>query len=56
MASVFGCEGAQDALRGMGGNFMFLDGHAKFIKGNIFNYTSTDGSGQPYMTYLSYDK
>ena len=39
-----------------GSNFLFLDGHAKFITGNIFNHTSTDANGQPYMTYLSYDK
>ena len=55
MSSVVGCESAS-AHQNMGGNFVFLDGHAKFIKGNIFNYTSTDSNGQPYMTYLSYDK
>ncbi|MBV9851579.1 MAG: prepilin-type N-terminal cleavage/methylation domain-containing protein [Armatimonadetes bacterium] len=52
---LFGCEGAKSHQK-MGGNFVFLDGHAKFIKGNIFNYTSTDENDQPYMTYLSYDK
>lgn len=52
---LFGCEGSK-MHQNMGGNFVFLDGHAKFIKGNIFNYTSTDENGQPYMTYLSYDK
>ena len=52
---LFGCEGAK-AHQSMGGNFVFLDGHAKFIKGNIFSYTSMDSNGQAYMTYLSYDK
>ena len=51
----FGCE-ASKMHQSMGGNFVFLDGHAKFIKGNIFSYTSNDSNGQPYMTYLSYDK
>lgn len=55
MSSVVGCESAM-MHQNMGGNFVFLDGHAKFIKGNIFNYTTTDENGQPYMTYLSYDK
>ncbi len=51
---AFGCEGALMHMN-MGSNFIFLDGHAKFIKGNIQSYTSQDPTVGTYMTYLSYD-
>ncbi len=51
---VFGCESSH-MHQDMGSNFVFLDGHAKFIKGNIFDYTSQDPTVGTYMTYLSYD-
>ena len=47
---AFGCEGAKMHVSGTGGNFIFLDGHAKFIKGNIFNYHRYGPNGSRYMT------
>lgn len=52
---LFGCEGAK-MHQNMGANFVFLDGHAKFIKGNIQSYTSQDPDVGTYMTYLTYDR
>ncbi len=50
---VFGCE-AQRA-HNEGGNLVFLDGHAKWIKGNPESYVSQSFSGLHYQRYFSYD-
>jgi prepilin-type N-terminal cleavage/methylation domain-containing protein/prepilin-type processing-associated H-X9-DG protein len=50
---TFGCEGA--FAHQEGGNFCFLDGHAKFIHGNIERYL-TNSNGSWYRTYLTIDR
>ncbi len=54
VASGFGCQAMFAHFEG--GNFVFLDGHAKFIKGNIEEYIEQDGAGCWYMKFLTYDK
>jgi prepilin-type N-terminal cleavage/methylation domain-containing protein/prepilin-type processing-associated H-X9-DG protein len=53
--SLFGCEGDK-IHQGTGENFLFLDGHAKFIQGNILTKVSQDPTVGYYMTYLTYDR
>jgi prepilin-type N-terminal cleavage/methylation domain-containing protein len=53
--SLMGCEGDKMHM-GVGENFLFLDGHAKFIQGNILTMTSQNAAVGDYMTYLSYDQ
>ena len=55
IGTAFGCEAQFDHGRG-GGNFCWLDGHAKFIKGNIERYYATDTDGCVYEKYLSFDR
>lgn len=50
----FGCE-SMFSHQGDGGNYVFLDAHAKYIKGNIERYLKQDGTGRWYEQYLSYD-
>lgn len=50
----FGCE-SMYSHQGSGSNFVFLDGHAKYLKGNIERYLKQDASGRWYSQYLSYD-
>lgn len=50
--SLFGCEAAQ--MHHEGGNFMFLDGHSKWIKGNAETYVKQSNTGQWFMTYFTY--
>ncbi len=46
----FGCEG--DNMHQGGGNFVFLDGHAKRITGNVNRYVQQRSSdGLWYCTY-----
>jgi prepilin-type N-terminal cleavage/methylation domain-containing protein/prepilin-type processing-associated H-X9-DG protein len=52
--TTFGCE-VIDRHHG-GGNFCFLDGHAKFIKGNIERHLAQDETGKYYERYLTYWK
>jgi prepilin-type processing-associated H-X9-DG protein len=50
----FGCESM--FAHQEGANYVFLDGHAKYIKGNIERYIKQDGgSGRWYQQYLTYD-
>jgi prepilin-type N-terminal cleavage/methylation domain-containing protein/prepilin-type processing-associated H-X9-DG protein len=51
----FGCEGM--FTHHGGSNFIFLDGHAKWIKGNIeaAPYIKQDKNGRYYQQYLTYD-
>lgn len=51
----FGCE-AQYRHKGSGGNFSFLDGHSKYLKGNPERIHSKDASGCVYETYFTLDK
>jgi prepilin-type processing-associated H-X9-DG protein len=51
----FGCEAAFAHSAG-GGNFAFLDGHAKFLKGNIERYLKQDANNRWYQLYLSVDR
>jgi prepilin-type N-terminal cleavage/methylation domain-containing protein/prepilin-type processing-associated H-X9-DG protein len=51
---TFGCE-TIDRHQG-GANYCFLDGHAKYLKGNIERYLAQDESGLWYEKYLTYWK
>jgi prepilin-type N-terminal cleavage/methylation domain-containing protein/prepilin-type processing-associated H-X9-DG protein len=53
VSTAFGCEAANSHFGG--GNFAFLDGHAKFIKGNIERYRKQNAAGLWYVQYLAYD-
>jgi prepilin-type processing-associated H-X9-DG protein len=50
----FGCESAF-SHQGNGGNYIFLDGHAKYLQGNIERYVKQDGTRRWYQQYLSID-
>jgi prepilin-type N-terminal cleavage/methylation domain-containing protein/prepilin-type processing-associated H-X9-DG protein len=52
--TFFGCEG-QNAHMG-GGNYIFLDGHCKWIKGDAEQYVKRDASGKFFQTYFTYDR
>ncbi len=52
--TTMGCEMA-NMYKG-GGNVGFLDGHAKFYKGNIERYLAQDPAGMWYKKFLSIDK
>ncbi len=50
----FGCEGAR--MHGNGGNFTFVDGHSKFIIGNIQRYLAQGSDGTWYQKYLDWTR
>jgi prepilin-type N-terminal cleavage/methylation domain-containing protein len=50
----FGCEAAK-AHQG-GGNHVFLDGHARFVKGNSQRYLMQDQNGCWFMRFYAWDK
>jgi len=52
--SIYGCEGGKMHVEGC--NLIFLDGHAKWIKGNPESYVSQNASGQYFQKYFSYDR
>lgn len=51
--SLFGCEGG--AIHQGGGNLIFLDGHAKWVKGNAQSYLTQSASGAYFQRYFAYD-
>jgi prepilin-type processing-associated H-X9-DG protein len=51
--SLFGCEAA--AMHQEGGNLIFLDGHAKWTKGNAEKFLNQDSTGRYFMRYFTYD-
>jgi prepilin-type N-terminal cleavage/methylation domain-containing protein/prepilin-type processing-associated H-X9-DG protein len=53
---AFGCEGRYIHKGATGCNFTFLDGHSKFIIGNVQDYVTQGSDGVWYMTYLTYDR
>jgi len=53
MVSVYGCPG-KDMHQG-GANFVFLDGHSKWVKGNAEKHLAQNSSGQYFMKYFTYD-
>lgn len=54
VGTTMGCESADSHSEG--GNITYIDGHSKWIKGNIERYYNTDANGCVYMRYLSIDK
>lgn len=55
VVSKFGCE-ARYRYRGDGGDFSFLDGHSKYLKGNPETIHDKDANGCVYEKYFTYDK
>ena len=51
---TFGCE-TIDRHQG-GANYCFLDGHAKYLKGNIERYLAQDSNSRYYEKYTTYWK
>jgi len=54
MNAQFGCESAFSHQEGA--NYCFLDGHAKYLKGNIERHVRQDSTGRWIMTYLTFDR
>jgi prepilin-type N-terminal cleavage/methylation domain-containing protein/prepilin-type processing-associated H-X9-DG protein len=52
MVSAYGCVGAQSHQGG--GNYIFLDGHAKWMKGDPEAAVSKNAAGQYFMKYFTY--
>jgi len=51
--SLFGCEASE--MHQGGGNLVFLDGHAKWVKGNAERVLSVDKNGKYFQRYFTYD-
>jgi prepilin-type N-terminal cleavage/methylation domain-containing protein/prepilin-type processing-associated H-X9-DG protein len=51
--SAYGCAASQ--MHQEGANFVFLDGHARYIKGNAESHLSQNSAGQYFMKYFTYD-
>jgi prepilin-type processing-associated H-X9-DG protein len=54
IALAFGCVGA--AMHQGGGNIVFTDGHAKWVKGDSERYLARDEHGHYYRKYWTYSK
>jgi prepilin-type N-terminal cleavage/methylation domain-containing protein/prepilin-type processing-associated H-X9-DG protein len=52
---AFGCE-AQFRHKSDGGNFAFLDGHARYIHGNSESYLLQDPAGCWFREYFTFDR
>ena len=50
--NVFGCESSE--IHQGGSNFVFLDGHAKWIKGNAESYVKRAANGEFFMQHFTY--
>ena len=50
----WGCDAANS--HNGGGNLAFVDGHAKFIRGNSERYEDQDAQGCWYKRYYTIDK
>lgn len=51
---TFGCEAAK--MHQEGGNFVFLDSHAKYLKGNAQRYESRRADGVYYSRYYTFSE
>ncbi len=51
--SAWGCQGA--SMHRDGTNYIFLDGHSKWLKGNAESYLKRDASGRYFRRYFTYD-
>lgn len=54
VGTTMGCEAAESHTGG--GNITYLDGHAKWLKGNIERYYARDSNNCVYEKYMSLDK
>lgn len=55
LGNFFPCEGDQRHLGGS--NYVFVDGHAKYVKGNPqTGYVDQDSTGLYYQRYFTYDR
>ena len=56
IVTALGCEGQFRHKGGQGSNYGFLDSHAKYIGPALESILSTDGTGNYYIKYMTYDK
>ena len=56
IGTMMGCEARFRHSGQSGGNFTFLDGHAKYIVGNSQRYHDKDSNGCVYMRYHTADR
>lgn len=54
LGTTMGCE-ASNMYRG-GSTYTYVDGHAKFLRGNAERYLETDSAGCVYKRYFTVDK
>ena len=54
IVSAYGCVGAE--MHEGGTNVVFLDGHAKWIKGDMEDHLAQNAQGRWYRKYIAYDQ